>query len=105
MPEGANKMTWPEPWSALESDGADLVAELKRELSPQHALFGRDAVAIARRKDCDDVLFRLDNGSVAIVHLTWSGKQDQYPKFPWTTIHKTIDDAMRYDLEDYGNTA
>jgi hypothetical protein len=105
MPEGTNTMTWPDPWSTLEHGDPDLVAELKRELSPQHVLFGRDVVPIARRKDSDDVLFRLDNGSVAIVHLTWSGKQDQHPKFPWTTIHKTIDDAMRYDSEDYGSTA
>jgi hypothetical protein len=103
MPEGVT--TLPEPWTALESGGPALVAELKRELSPQHVLFGRGAVAIARRKDCDDVLFRLDDGSVAIVHLTWSGKEDQHPKFPWTTIHKTIEEAMRHDSEDYGSTA
>lgn len=37
----------------------------------------------------DDVLFVTDspNGSLAFVHLTWSGKPDQFPKFPWTQFY------------------
>lgn len=89
------EMEWIDPWSAIEDGGISLVVELKRELSPQHVLFGRDAVAIARRSDCDDVLFKMEDGSFAVVHLTWSGKQDQYPNFPWTTIHKTMEDFVK----------
>ncbi len=48
---------WLEPWSPVDSSHAvPMARELQRELSPNHALFGRAAHAVARRCDCDDVL-------------------------------------------------
>ncbi|MBF0503325.1 MAG: hypothetical protein HQM09_24615 [Candidatus Riflebacteria bacterium] len=99
-------MNWIEPWRAIKDEGMDLVSELKIEVSVQHVLFNRHAVAIACRCDCDDVLFRLDDGSCAVVHLTWSGKREQDPGFPSTTIHNTLEDFVRDimlpDAEEYG---
>lgn len=61
------------PWYKTESG---LENELKRELrlNPLHPLFGVEAESIARRRDCDDVLFALKNYKqpLAVVHLTWA---------------------------------
>jgi hypothetical protein len=81
------------PWH--ETDAA-LHDELYREVSPQHALYGRAARAVARRQDNDDVLFELlDNdapAAFAVVHLTWSGKPDWHPLFPSTELYSTFPD-------------
>ena len=48
------------------------VLELARELHATHVLHGTGVVAIARRRDGDEWLFRLDDGRVAQVHLTYA---------------------------------
>jgi hypothetical protein len=102
-------MKWIEPWHAITGDGLNIVAELKKEIHQKHALYGRDFIAIARRADCDDVLFEVNNGSFAVVHLTFTGKQEKDPEFPFTTIYKTMEEfvrnAMIPDAEEYGNSA
>ena len=82
------------PWHPVEQPL--LHEELYRELSPQHQLFGVEARAVAVRQDNDDVLFELSGKTApavfAVVHLTWSGRQDQHPGFPWTKLHLTFSD-------------
>jgi hypothetical protein len=67
-------MEWPEPWGQIDdaTTAAAFEAELQRELSPGHTLFGLPLRAVGRRWDCDDVLFAVEDGSgrVAAVHLT-----------------------------------
>lgn len=47
--------------------------ELKREISRNHILFGKKAVAVARREDNDNVVFWVnDIQRYAVVHLTYS---------------------------------
>jgi hypothetical protein len=77
-----------EPWVVIDKYADELVAELERELPEQHILYKKPVKALARRTDCDDVLFQICDSSeqVAVVHLTWSGKQDLHTKFPWTEI-------------------
>ncbi len=67
-----------DPWYALTNDGSGLVAELNRELSKHSEIYGLKAKAIARRDDCDDVLFEIEGRQekLAVVHLTWSGKTE-----------------------------
>ena len=51
----------PEAWGWYYPDAAaaqSLHAELQRELSPGHLLFGRAVETVAFRQDQDDVLFR-----------------------------------------------
>ena len=76
----------PEPWLPLtEADGQGFVTELNREVSRGHVLFGKDNVqAIARREDCDDVLFAVDS-LFALVHLAYSGRE-QDPRWPATVL-------------------
>ncbi len=92
-----------EPWFA---DGNPaLVDELRRELAPGHVLFGMSVWAVARRRDCDDVLYALEDGSgrVAVVHLTWSPEAD--PAWPVTELFDELEswaETMRNDRNDGG---
>jgi hypothetical protein len=81
-------VSWLEPWTPVESGKtrSALETELHRELSLGHPLHGRSLAAIARRADQDDVLFALDDGSVAEVHLTWRGRPEDDPRWPRTEI-------------------
>ena len=65
---------WPAPWRGIddESERTALAAALWRELPAAHDLAGHGAIAVARRDDSDDVLFELDDGRIAEVHLTWA---------------------------------
>jgi hypothetical protein len=94
------------PWHATEQP---LHEELARELSKKHQLYGIRARAIARRQDNDDVLFELSGenapAAFAVVHLTWSGKPDQFPEFPSTELYLTFSDwiarGMTPDANDW----
>ena len=66
--------------------------ELIRELSAGHPLYGVPVRTLARRQDCDDVLFALSDGSgrVAVVHLTWTqSRPEQFP-YPWTMLYPDL---------------
>ncbi len=66
-------MKWPLNWEPviLEAKQA-LEAELRREITRGHPLYSVSVEAIARRQDCDDVLFAFATTSaVAVVHLSY----------------------------------
>lgn len=83
---------WFVPWYPIEREDERhaMLVELQRELDSTHPLNGVAAIAIARRQDNDDVLFSLEDGRMAVVHLTWIGKQDKSP-FPWTVLYATAE--------------
>jgi hypothetical protein len=74
---------WVKPWRPfdLPSHVASFEAELHRELSPGHPLYGLPLRAIGRRPDRDDALFAIEDGSgrVVQVHLTWLGAEERLP--------------------------
>lgn len=83
-------VNWGGQWYAADHPD-DLVIfprELAREVCPQHVLYGRRVVLIARHDGTDDVLFRLEDGSVAQVHLTWRRETD--PRWPGTVIYPDL---------------
>ncbi|MBI2192779.1 MAG: hypothetical protein HYU36_12430 [Planctomycetes bacterium] len=98
------KVNWLEPWHPT-SPG--LERELEREVGPGHVLFGRRAVAVARRFDADDVLFHLPDGPTAFadVHLTWSCEREKHPECPSTVLYASLEDwiqnGMRRDHEEW----
>jgi hypothetical protein len=71
-----------------------LEAELRNELGDGHPLYGRKAIAVARRQDSDDVLFLLlDHPSpLAVVHLTWTGRPERNSNWPQTTFYTSLQD-------------
>lgn len=84
-----------EPWEAAFPDNR-LLQVLHSELGPLHVLYGKNLVAIARRDDNDDVLFEVKDGEFryAIVHLTWSGRQEPNPKWPRTRLSNDLNAAF-----------
>jgi hypothetical protein len=81
---------WLVPWYSVADDAAQVAGmkrELRRELSPGHPLFQLPVRALARRQDCDNVLFTVEVGIgwVAVVHLTWTHSPPERPPWPRTT--------------------
>jgi hypothetical protein len=98
-----NAMTYLEPWYAAEDPA--LVAELSREVGPGHVLSGIPVKVLARRRDRDDVLFKILDGSgrVASVHLTW--QVESSPTWPSATVFRNFEewvDSMNADHAEYG---
>lgn len=102
----ANKIEFLMPWVQIKDLNGYLEEELKRELHEQHILFGKTVKEIARRQDCDDVLFKLDNEEYAVVHLTFSGKKENSKDYPdtqifkhWTEVYEKviIEDSKEYE--------
>ena len=89
--ENAGMLKLPRNWVYLEQDEAiKFEAELRRELCPQHVLYGLDATAIARRARFDDFLFQIPDKLYAQVHLTWRSETD--PHFPRTELFSSIEE-------------
>jgi hypothetical protein len=70
-------------------------------------IFGIPAEAIGRQRGCDDVLFRLLDGSgrVAVVHLTWTCSPPEHPPWPETSVYPTLESwaatRMRADHREF----
>lgn len=76
--------------------------ELRREIGPGHVLHGRawDIIGLGVPAR-DDALLRLDDGAVALVHLTWRGAKE-LPSWPMTVL-VTSAEEFRAELEDRGH--
>lgn len=83
-------------WIALDNNQNYYEQELYKELSEKHILYGIQVKEIARREDCDDVLFLLLDGSnrYAIVHLTWNRKKEPNPIYPRTRMYTNFTDII-----------
>ncbi len=98
---------WLIPWHPVDDAEVQdrLLAEFQRELPVGHVLAGTRPTPIGRRQDCDDVLFALADGRVAIVHLTWSGKRELVPSCPWTqlfdSLERFVEDEMKPEHSDW----
>jgi hypothetical protein len=83
------------PWNGLSGSRAKFFEnELARELAPRHTLYGRNCTAIAITGESDDVLFMLDGGAFAQVHLTYTRNPPERPGFPRHTMFDTLADWM-----------
>jgi len=97
---------WVPPWQAVE-DGSGLEAELRREVVHGHPLYGLPTVAVGRRVDCDDVLFRVDHPSraLAVVHLTWRMRSEPDTTWPHTVLFQNwedwIEECLKADHTEY----
>ncbi len=82
---------WLEPWAPIERPAERIAfeTELQREIGATHKLFGLSVVALARRQDEDDVLFEIDDGRFAEVHLTWRKDREPDARWPHTTIYES----------------
>ena len=96
-----------EPWEEVAEEAEGLTVELKKELRSDSELFGEEVVPIAKRADCDDVLYLMVNSPprVAVVHLTWSGRKASNKGWPSVSIFKDLEawrtERMIPDYEDF----
>ncbi len=92
----------PEPWYWTEQDLTD---QLEKEISSSHVLYGKAVKTLARRQDNDDVLFLIDNGNFAIVHLTWRTQRHVDNRWPTTQLFDNWEDLFQKrilkDKEDF----
>ena len=85
------------PWVPIDSAvSAKFEDEYAEEIGKGHPLYGVPVKAIARRVDRDDVLFRLLRHlcDYAVVHLTWSGREESDPAWPAHKIYTDDDDLV-----------
>lgn len=107
FPEPPPELKWLPPWQRLEGTGDEFVTELQRELPSQHVLGGLSAVAVARRSDCDEVLFVTNDpiAPLALVRLTWADRKESDSRRPLTTLYKDWRDwanrCLRPDNENH----
>lgn len=75
------------PWHL---NSTDLTDQLHKEINKKHILYNKVVKTIARRQDNDDVLFEVDNGDFkyAVVHMTWTQKASEDPRYPRTETFK-----------------
>lgn len=87
---GDDNVEWLAPWHSVADDPIQ-AASMKRELGCE-LFYGLRVRTLGRRKDCDDVLFGIEDGSgrVAVVHLTFTSNPEQ-PPCPWTVLHASFD--------------
>ena len=83
-----------DPWISIEDRSAafGLETELRKEVADGHRLWPIVGWAVARRRDRDEVLFRLSDGRWAIVHLTWANHPES-PPWPATTVYGSLAEA------------
>jgi hypothetical protein len=80
----------PEPWFPPADHLANaLRREALAEIGPDHDLAGHDLVPVGKCAGCDHVVFQIDDGTFAIVQLTWIGHLDR-PPWPITRRFQTI---------------
>ena len=83
-------------WSVIDTSKNYFAQELYKELGKEHILYDIQVKELARREECDDVLFLLLDGSerYAVVHLTWSGKKEKNPLYPLTRLYNKFTDLI-----------
>lgn len=81
-----------------------LMDKLKVELPQNHILNNESFDLIAKKENNDDIILELDNGEIAVVHLTWKGSKET-KGFPLTRIYKNKLDfwnkEMRQDIIEF----
>lgn len=96
------------PWMPIDPDLSERYEdEYAAEIGKAHPLYGVPSKAVAYRVDCDDVLFKLLRHlcEYAVVHLSWSGREESDPGWPKCHIYADTEDLIekriRPDHEDF----
>jgi len=93
-----DRFVWMFPWQAISRAARDAYElELQIELCPEHMLYGCKATAIGRTSNGDDILFLIHNNPtvLAVVHLTFVGRQEPNPLWPTIRFFESIEDWRR----------
>lgn len=87
---------WPTCWNSELRDETRkaLEAELYREVMTGHVLFGQAVSAKALGGSGDDVVYQLQDGRYAVVHLTWHIETS--PEFPFTVTFNDFESLAKH---------
>ena len=84
-----------EPWELIidDEEASRIKIELSKEINKNHTLNGTNCHPIAKRIDRDDILFKITPHlcEYAVVHLTWSGKEEKDRLFPHVDIYTDLE--------------
>ncbi len=90
-----DEIVYLEPWESIDENSHVFEQELQKELQKSHILFGEHLRAIGRRVDNDDYLFEIiETKKLAVVHLTWNGKNEETSLYPLTEIYNHWTDVF-----------
>lgn len=81
-------------WRPSDQQAQALCREALLEIGPGHELAGRGLITVAVCEGCDDVLFELDDGTFAMVHLTWRGRQEP-SRWPTTRRMESVQELRQ----------
>jgi hypothetical protein len=104
----ASQVPWRKPWWPVTPERAQAIeAELRREISAGHVLFGKQVSAIGRRQDQDDFLFALSDEKyvLACVHLTFAKQPESDPRWPDTDLYESLSawqERLARDVLEFG---
>jgi len=91
---GFETFPWIAPWQPISLRGRIAYEhELRLEMTPGHPLYDADFTAVGRTCDDDDILFVLHDhpAKLAVVHLTFIGRQEVAPQWPSVTLYRDVD--------------
>jgi hypothetical protein len=101
--EDLQTTTWLKPWHGVGVGVQE--AELVREVSSGHPLFGVQTVVVACRSDTDDVLFFLpgQERDLAMVHLTYNHNENSaaWPHTRFFDSFAEFEEIMKSDHEQW----
>lgn len=90
----AKKYNYRFNWTDIRNNGKPFLKELELELSETHPLYNRASAALLKCESNDDVLFQIDDDLYAIVHLTYSQKNEK--GFPRHKVFTDLQEAFRH---------
>jgi hypothetical protein len=91
----SSSLSFLEPWYEFLPGQAEVfLQEIQSELSPGHPLHGAKLAAVAHSGRADDALFQLEDGRVADVHLTFSGRAEQ-PPWPRHQVYTSLEEWVQ----------
>jgi hypothetical protein len=108
---------WVAPWQPISEQGREAYEhELGLEVGLDHPLYAVKVQAVARTCDSDDVLFITQDhaAGLAVVHLTFRGRQEKDPKWPSVILYRDLDhwisrrmlpDAARFEIDESSQAA
>lgn len=98
-------IVWSRFWRPMHEgangrEAQSLQRTIESELTPAHPLFSLQPKVFGRCVANDDVAALLNDGKIAVIHLSWKGKPDQFPeKYPSWGCFSTVE-AFNRAIED-----
>lgn len=90
-------------WSSIEFSNQYFVKQAKKEIKQGYPLFGKIMYSTAKCESNDDVMYVLENGTYAIIHLTYSENINiAYPTFKeFENLKQVMEYIEQKYVEDY----